>query len=259
MAAAGIAIRMNTEVSPRLPTPSAVQPNIERASIDRKTSKLVQACYIICMPRRPRFSSGGHIFHVLNRATARSPIFSIDSDYAAFERVLQAAGKRVPVRLLAYCLMPNHWHLVIWPRGDKDLSNYMHWLSVTHTQRWHLAHGTAGTGPVYQGRFKSFPVESDTHFFQVCRYVERNALRAKLVSRAELWRWSSLWQHTQEQCDVELHTWPLPRPSEWLEYVNRAETEAELLSLRQAACFGRPFGSARWQREIAVRTRTAQG
>jgi hypothetical protein len=88
------------------------------------------------------------------------------------------------MRLLAYCLMPNHFHLLVWPRADGDLSQFLRWLTVTHTQRWHAHHRTAGTGHLYQGRFKSFPVQSDEHFLTVCRYVERNALRANLVGRA---------------------------------------------------------------------------
>jgi putative transposase len=151
--------------------------------------------------------------------------------------------------------MPNHWHLLLWPTTDEELSEFMRWLTVTHTQRWHLAHGTAGTGPLYQGRFKAFPVESDDHFYQVARYVERNALRANLVRRAELWRWSSLWQITQQRYDVELHAWPLPRPTNWLEYVNQPETEAELQRLRASAQFNRPFGSATWQREMGRQAR----
>src|SRR5713101_412578 len=110
------------------------------------------------MPRRARSVPGGLVYHVLNRAHARTPI-----------------------RILGYCLMPNHWHLVLWPRDDGQLSEFMRWLTVTHTQRWHAHHHTAGTGPVYQGRFKSFPVQSDEHVITVCRYVERNPLRANLV------------------------------------------------------------------------------
>src|SRR5205807_457659 len=136
------------------------------------------------------------------------------------ERVLSEGLREVPMRILAYCLMPNHWHLVLWPQGDDDLSEFMHWVSMTHTQRWHMNHGTSGTGPLYQGRFKSFPVETDDHFFSLCRYVERNALRANLVSRVELWRWSRLWQWQNERCDVPLRAWPLPRPDEWLTHVN---------------------------------------
>ena len=115
-------------------------------------------------------------------------IFEKEEDYEAFERVLQEAVERVEMRLLAYCLMPNHWHLVAWPREDKELSRFTGWLTLTHTQRWHAHRGTTGTGHLYQGRFKSFPVQSDAHFLTVCRYVERNALRANLVACAEDWR-----------------------------------------------------------------------
>ena len=103
------------------------------------------------------------------------------------------AKKRLPMRVLAWCVMSNHWHLVLWPRGDGDLSEFMRWLTVTHTQRWHAAHHTSGTGPLYQGRFKSFPIQEDDHLLTVLRYVERNPLRANLVKRADEWRWSSLW------------------------------------------------------------------
>jgi putative transposase len=146
------------------------------------------------VPRRPRIATGGYVYHALNRAVGRSTIFEKDDDYAAFEAVLEEAREQVDTRLLAFSVMPNHWHLVLWPREDGDLSDYMGWLTNTHTRRWHLAHGTVGTGPLYQGRFKSFPIQEDEHFFTVCRYVERNALRANLVTSAEQWRWSSLWQ-----------------------------------------------------------------
>ena len=128
------------------------------------------------MPRRPRIATGGLVYHVLNRRVGRLPLFETDRDYAAFERVLEAAIARTGIRLLAYCVMPNHWHLLLWPRGDDALSETLRWLTVTHTQRWHAAHRTAGTGSLYQGRFKSFPVQTDAHFLTVARYVERNAL-----------------------------------------------------------------------------------
>jgi putative transposase len=204
------------------------------------------------MPRRPRNATGGYVFHVLNRAAGRRTIFETDDDYSAFQRIIEEARHIVPMRLLSYVLMPNHWHLVLWPQGN-DLSEYMRWLSVTHTQRWHHEHGTAGTGPLYQGRFKSFPIEADDHFLTVCRYVERNPLRANLVSRAEDWRWSSLWQWRHECADVSLSAWPVPRPTQWLEYVNAAETEAELQALRRSVLRGSPFGKSAWRRETAER------
>ena len=86
---------------------------------------------------------------------------------------------------------------MVWPRKDGELSTWAQWLTVTHVRRWHAHHHSAGTGPVYQGRFKSFPVQEDDHYFTVCRYVERNPLRANRVARAEHWRWSSLWHRVQ--------------------------------------------------------------
>ena len=144
-----------------------------------------------------RVTIGGIVYHVLNRSAAGMRLFADNGDYAGFEKVLREAHEQVPMRTIAYCLMPNHWHMVLWPVRDRDLSSFMHWLMGTHTKRWHAAHDSTGSGHIYQGRFKSFPIEEDRHYLTVCRYVERNALRAGLVNRAEDWRWGSLW-----------HRWP---------------------------------------------------
>ncbi len=205
------------------------------------------------MPRQHRFATGGYVFHALNRAAGRQTIFATEGDYAAFQRVLAEAHGIIPMRLLCYAVLPNHWHLVLWPIGDDDLSSYMQWVTVTHTQRWHAAHGTSGTGPLYQGRFKSFPVETDEHFLTLCRYVERNPLRANLVQRAENWRWSSLWQWHSQRCDVTLDAWPVPRPTSWLNDVNTVETEAELAALRHCVSRGAPFGPPDWRIQTARR------
>jgi putative transposase len=133
------------------------------------------------MGRPLRVAPGGLVYHVLNRANGRMALFDDDGDYAAFERVLAQACERVSMRLLAYCVMPNHWHLVVWPQRDGDLSRFMNWLTLTHTQRWHTHRQTVGTGHLYQGRFKSFVVQTDEHLLTGCRYVEGNALRAGLV------------------------------------------------------------------------------
>lgn len=207
------------------------------------------------MPRRRRVATGGYVFHVLNRATARERIFETDGDYSAFERVMIETLDRVPVRLLSYCLMPNHWHLVLWPKrgADNDLSEFMRLLTVTHTQRWHSAHGTAGTGPLYQGRFKSFPMQGDEHFLTVCRYVERNALRANIVDVAEMWRWSSLWHRTNRNVSVPLTQWPVERPRQWKRLVNSAQTDDELSAIRKAIQRGCPLGSGDWVGKTAER------
>jgi putative transposase len=206
------------------------------------------------MPRTARAAPPGYVYHVLNRAVARLPLLQNDGDYAAFERVLVQALIVQPVRVLGYCLMPNHWHLVLWPERPRQLTAFTRWLTHTHTMRWHTHYDTMGTGHLYQGRFKSFPVAEDDHFYRLLRYVERNALRAKLVARAEDWRWSSLWrrQHPEGQPALALADWPVRMPEDWLDYVNGAETEAELQALRTSVCRGTPFGSASWQEETAL-------
>lgn len=172
-----------------------------------------------------------------------------------FEQVLVEAHQRVAMRTISYCVMPNHWHLVLWPRRGGELSEFMRWLTVTHTQRWHASHGTTGSGCVYQGRFKSFPVADDDHCLRVCRYVERNAFRAGLAERAEQWRWGSLWRRVSGDDEQKslLTEGPLPWPADWLELVNRPETEEELSALRTCVTRSRPFGGERWVARIARR------
>lgn len=207
------------------------------------------------MPRRPRVATGGLVYHALNRRVGRLALFDNDGDYLSFERILEEAVQRTGIRLTAYCLMPNHWHLLLWPRSDDQLSETLRWLTVTHTQRWHAAHRTAGTGPLYQGRFKSFPVQTDEHFLTVARYVERNALRANLVRRAENWRWGSLWRRSKGDAKAQalLSDWPVARPRNWLVRVNQPEGPNELEALRRSVQRGQPFGNDAWRARTAKR------
>ena len=204
------------------------------------------------MPRHPRATPGGYVYHALNRAVARLPLFEKAGDFDAFERVLAEAVEEHPIRVLAYCLMPNHWHFVLWPERDGELTACLRWLTHTHTQRWHAHYHTAGTGHLYQGRFKAFPVQEDDHLYTVLRYVERNPLRAKLVSRAETWRWSSLGRQANPHgAEWLLHPWPVPRPPDWVERVNRPETIAEVEAVRRSVLRGQPFGELEWQQQTA--------
>jgi putative transposase len=182
-------------------------------------------------------------------------IFDKAEDYAAFERILEEAVQRVKMRLLAYCVMPNHWHLVVWPRKDGDLSRFVGWVSLTHTQRWQAHRHKVGSGHLYQGRFKSFLVQSDEPLWTVCRYVERNALRAGLCARAEQWPWGSLWRWTSGDAGAGAMRadWPVVRPKGWLARVNRAESDRELAALRRCSNRGQPFGSTEWVERMTKR------
>ena len=175
-------------------------------------------------------------------------LFNTDAEYAAFENILEEVLAVQPMRICAYCLMPTHWHLVLWPKNDGDLAAFMQRLTVRHAARWQQHRKQVGYGHVYQGRFKSFPVSTGEHFHQVVRYVERNALRANLVEKAELWRWSSLWRRQFGTADQRrwLAAWPLAVPSQWVRLVNRPETEAMLQTLRRCVNRGQPFGTQSW-------------
>jgi putative transposase len=194
---------------------------------------------------------GNYVYHVLNRASRRDKIFKTDDDYLAFLNVLEQARSKANCRLLSFCVMPNHWHLVVWPKGDRDLSEYMRWLTVTHTQRWHAFHGTSGTGPLYQGRFKSFPIQADDHFCAVCRYVERNAKRANLVQKAENWRFCSLRQYVYPPGEITLDRWPIKVPKDWVAIVNEPQNEVELAAIQKSIDRGCPLGSESWVQTTA--------
>jgi putative transposase len=182
-------------------------------------------------------------YHVINRGNARRQVFSKDGDYEAFLKALGHACVEIPMPVLGFCLMPNHFHLVLQPTNDGELSRWMHWVQNTHVRRYHQHY--RGSGHIWQGRFKSFPIESDAHLLTVLRYVERNPVRAQLVKRAEQWSWSSAyyWQQAEAR-PVYLTTGPARRPKDWLGWVNQPTTPSELEALRRSVNRGTPFGSS---------------
>ena len=200
------------------------------------------------MPRQPRNAIGGYVYHVLNRANARVQIFDNDGDYRLFENVLEEGVEKFGMRILAYSIMPNHWHLVLYPHQDSDLSEFMKWLTNTHTKRWHAIKKTTGQGHLYQGRFKSFIVQDDNHLIALARYVERNAKKANLVKKAENWKWSSVWRRengTVKQKKI-LSSWPIPEPRDYLSFINEPQTHEEEESIEKSIQRDRPFGKDIW-------------
>ena len=208
------------------------------------------------MARKRRHCPGGIAYHVMNRTWGRIDLFEDAGDYEAFERVLAEAIARDPtVRVCAYCLMPNHFHLALWPRVDGQLSRFMQWLTMTHTQRWHAHRHSVGRGHLYQSRFKSFAIQEDWHFLSVCRYVERNPVRANLVTRAEQWRYGSLYAREEATHPLGplLAEWPVQRPRNWRTQVNEPQNEDELAALRRSRERDRPYGDDRWTLRTATR------
>ncbi len=191
---------------------------------------------------------GGEIYHVFNRANFRSRLFKTPAHYQDFLTIVDEGLSFVSMRILAYCLMPNHWHMVLYPRADGDLSKFLQRLTLTHTQRYHSKTRTVGYGHVYQGRYKSLLVGSDSHFLALVRYVERNAKRAALVRRAEEWPWSSAYlrRRGSDKQKKLLSPWPMPEPHNYLEWLNQSQGKEEIENIRYAIQRGRPYGSEKW-------------
>lgn len=191
----------------------------------------------------------GQCYHVLNRANRKAEVFHEPADYSAFRNLMARAQKQVELPLLAACLMPNHVHLVVRPHGEGDVARWMQWLFTTHARHYHEKHDT--TGHVWQGRYKHCMVQHDQHLLTLLRYVERNALRARLVSRAEDWRWGSLNWRTMPHSTPALTTPPEPLPGWWVEFVNQPQTAAELDAIRTSVNRQRPYGHPDWIEEKA--------
>ncbi len=194
------------------------------------------------------------VYHVLNRGNGRMRIFHKGGDYEAFQRVLAEGLERYPVEVFTYCLMPNHWHLVVRPGADDALGRWLGWVGVTHVRRYHEHYHSRGGGHLYQGRFKSFPVAEDDYFLTLCRYVEANALRAGLAE-APSNAGGRLWQRPAEEPRLPLSAWPVERPRDWLARVNRALKEEQLDGIRTCVQRGRPLGPRQWVERTVARLR----
>jgi len=194
-------------------------------------------------------------YHVLNRSNGKVQIFETDTEYQHFEALLQEGVELTGMRILSYSIMPNHWHLVLYPKKDGDMSEFMRWVTTTHVRQRRTQTKSVGHGHLYQGTYKSFPIETDHHLLTVIRYVEQNPLRAKLVKRAEDWQWSSLYRKIRNNQEDQKFLTPLPTelPINYIESVNTILDNEDLEKLRHSVAKGSPYGSATWTGEMVER------
>ena len=206
------------------------------------------------MPRTARHAPGNRVYHVLNRGNGKLRLFHKPADYSAFMTLLSRVRTAVPgVRVLAWCLMPNHWHLVLYPRKEGELANFMLRLTTAHVRRTYAHRHITSGGHLYQGRYKSFPVQDDHHLLTLIRYVESNALRSNLSPTAHSWPFSSLHATLHaKQNDPTPDPWPVPRPPNWTATVNAILTRSELDHLHTCLKRGRPYGSDSWTHRTAA-------
>jgi putative transposase len=196
----------------------------------------------------------------VNRANLRAPLFLTHDDYRTFVDVLSETTERFDAPLLGYCVMPNHWHLVVVPASMPELSRAMHWLTSTHTRRWLKVHDRGCPGHVYQSRFYSVPVQPGIHLSRVLRYVERNASAAALAARAEEWRWSSAYQRASGAAGPRLLPQRFLPAREWLEYLNSPVLDRETAhALRMNLPIGDPNWIERLRAESGLPERRPRG
>ena len=198
------------------------------------------------------------VFHVMNRATVGQILFAGPADYDAFVALCVRAQRRARIRILTYCLMPNHWHFAVWVEHDTQLAAFLGWLSFMHATQLRHRTGTRGKGAVYQDRYLAVPVETETYFYRLMRYVERNAARAGLVGRPEHWSWCSAASFGSGE-GIALAIWPLDRPNDWLGFINNEDTPADLAVIRARTQSGEPITRDRLEiADLAVTMRPSR-
>jgi putative transposase len=202
------------------------------------------------MPRISRGLADGYVYHVLNRGNGKQKVFHKDKDYEVFVGLMGEAKGRYSVKILGYCLMPNHFHMVVAPVWAEELSKYMQWLMTSHVRRYHRHYGTSGH--IWQGRYKSFIIQQNDHLLAVLRYVESNPVRAGLVGSAKEWLWSSHKGLIGEKPRVLVDRLPLELPQGWDRYVDEPLTAREIEGIRLSVNRQSPYGEPRWQKQVSV-------
>jgi putative transposase len=201
------------------------------------------------MPRISRGLVDDFIYHVLNRGNGGQTIFHKDKDYEAFINIIREARGHYKVKIFAYCLMPNHFHMILMPHHAEDLSKFMQWLMTSHVRRYHQHYGTRGH--LWQGRYKSFLIQKDNHLLAVIRYIEGNPKRAGLVNSAKDWLWSSCRETIKIKNHSLIDEIPIELPTNWEEYINKPLTMKELERLRQSVIRQSPYGNESWQLRVS--------
>ena len=202
------------------------------------------------MPRIARGETAGGIYHIINRGNMKMQVFDNKEDYEYFLELLEIGTKREKVEIHAYCLMPNHFHLLLVPKEEKSLSRLMQWVMTSHVRYYHKKNKTSGH--IWKGRYKSFMVEKESYYLTLIRYIESNAHRTKLTQKAEEWKYGSLYERVTKKREllnepyVELY-------DEWVQYVNQPLKEGELEKIRNSVNRQAPLGQEQWQIETATK------
>lgn len=201
------------------------------------------------MPRQARIVAPGVPHHVTQRGNRRQRTFFRDGDYRAYLQIAAEAFREAAVEVWAYCLMPNHVHLIATPRDPEGLAQA---VGATHLRYTRMVNRREGwTGYLWQGRFTSFPMD-ESHFITCARYVGLNPVRAGLTASATAWPWSSVQAHLGRRGDRLLTPEPLAERlgDRMAEFFETDVQEEVLRRFRNASSSGRPLGAAEWIKSL---------
>jgi REP-associated tyrosine transposase len=205
----------------------------------------------LAVPRIARAIADNCCYHLINRGNGRQRVFHKDGDYHAFIDLLLEARGKYGVKLLAWCLMPNHFHLLVQPSQADLLNKWMQWLMTTHVRRYHKHYGSSGH--VWQGRYKSFIVQDDEHLLTVIRYIEGNPVRAMLAQTVGQWPWSSCQGRNAGTEELRPDPLPISLPEDWAAYVDTPLTDTEIERVRNSVNRQSPFGQESWRYELCTK------
>lgn len=203
------------------------------------------------MPRLARIAVVNVAHHVTQRGNARQFILANDDEREIYLTLLRKYAELCDLSLLGYCLMSNHVHLLVVPRKTDSLARALRQTHGRYASYWNATHSSSGH--VWQGRFYSCPLD-ESHLWIALRYMELNPVRAAMVSRPELWPWSSApahCGHSEEQTGLELSAWNRRWSKEsWKGYLATGETQEEIAAIRQSTHSGRPLGAESFVRSL---------
>ena len=201
------------------------------------------------MPRTARTLADNQIYHIINRGNRREAVFHDNYDYEKFLKLLIESKEKYAIKIYAYCLMPNHFHLVIYTKYANFLSQAMHWISSSYVRYYNKRYNLSGH--LWQGRYKSFIVQKENYYLSLLRYIEANALRARLVNDAQEWLYGSLKERINHERHL-LHEPLMELPIDWTLHVNMPLREGELESVRNSVNRQSPLGESIWQEKTAI-------
>lgn len=200
------------------------------------------------MARMARVVVAGVPHHVTQRGNRRQAVFFSDSDYRTYRALLAEGCRKAGVTVLAYCLMPNHVHLILQPRDEDGLRAALAEAHRRYSREVNFREGWRGY--LWQGRFASFPMD-EAYLMACARYVELNPVRARLVARARDWRWSSARAHLAGQDDELVKVAPLlDRVGDWKNFLAEGLDAVAREAIRASERTGRPLGATAFVRRL---------